>query len=555
MLDAVGASDLSVAELMHFDEDAGLFTFMGQRSLIVDAVAMGLLRKHLIESLGHAGARAILTRFGYAQGRRLWEASRHSFIQADDLEPEKLLRRAVLMLGVGGGGLQDARERDIFGPSGVSIVDSHEAEQHVAHLGRSEEPVCWSICGLISGLASSSRGADYFAFEDRCVARGDATCRVFARTREGWGNEHGEELRYFTPARLDDLLDESIGEITAALRAAERELKQTRARTPKRERDVEPHGMVVRSAIMKGVIDLATRAARVDSTVLITGESGTGKERVARLIHAESARASGPCLAINCGAIAESLLESELFGHARGAFTGASADRGGLFEAANGGTIFLDEVGEMTPGMQTKLLRALQERVVRRVGENRDRAFDARILAATNRELVQEVAAGRFRQDLLYRLKVIEVRLPPLRERRDDVLPLARHLLAEASQRLGRNVKEMSARVADQLLRYAWPGNVRELANAMERSVALAQTKVVELDDLPAEVRAAVPTPDARATEIRRLEDVEQDYILAALDRYDGNQTQTAKHLGIGTATLYRKLKSYGKRVRPGAKR
>ncbi len=553
MLTDVRAADLSISELIHFDEEAALFRFVGQRSIVVDVMAMGLLRKHLIESLGFGGARAVLTRFGYAQGFRLREAVRESFTFDDEREMAKVIGKLVLLRGEARGA-PEMNGEDLFGPRGGTLLDSYEAEQHVMHLGRSDEPVCWSFCGLISGLISAFTDEEYFAFEDRCVARGDAACRVFARTRQGWGDEHHEELRYFTPARLGDLLDASLAQLTSELRAVERAVKQTKARARHRERDVEVGGMVVRSANMHGVIDLAVRSARVDSTVLITGESGSGKERIAQLIHAESARAAGPFLAINCGAIAESLLESELFGHVRGAFTGAATDRLGLFEAANGGTLFLDEIGETAPGMQTKLLRALQERVVRRVGENRDRPFDARILAATNRDLTAEASVGRFRQDLLYRLKVIELKVPPLRDRRDDILPLARHLLAAAASRLGRDVSEITARVADQLLRYRWPGNVRELANAMERSVALAQGKVVELEDLPEEVRSAIPAPDALTSIIRPLDDVEKDYILAALDRNDGNQTQTAKQLGIGTATLYRKLKAYEKGSRAGKK-
>ncbi len=552
MVVPVRADDLTIDELVHFDEEGGTFRFAGQRSLVVDAVAMGLLRKHLIESLGVRGARAVLTRFGYAQGFRLVETVREGLALESEEEQVKALVKLILL---GGDARAGEPGGDLIGTRGVTMVDSYEAEQHVMHLGRSDEPVCWSLCGLISSVATMMTGESYYAFEDRCVARGDAMCRVYARTREGWGAERHEELRYFTPARLDELLDPTIGEISTQLRDIEHALVQTLARTPPRERSSDLHGMIVRSAVMKGVVDLAVRAARVDSTVLITGESGTGKERIARLVHAESARAGGPFLAINCGAISETLLESELFGHARGAFTGASVDRAGLFEAAHGGTIFLDEIGETTPGMQTKLLRALQERVVRRIGENKDRTFNARVLAATNRDLAHEVAEGRFRQDLLYRLKVIEVKLPPLRERRDDVLPLARHLLADASQRLQRNVTEMTPRVADQLLRYGWPGNVRELANAMERSVALAREKVIDADDLPEEVRAAVPTLDTSSSVIRPLEDVEKDYILASLDRNDGNQTQTAKQLGIGTATLYRKLKAYGRTVPAPAKR
>ena len=246
-------------------------------------------------------------------------------------------------------------------------------------------------------------------------------------------------------------------------------------RNPAAGERLDAMGMVARSPAMRQLIDLSQRVAKVDSTVLISGESGTGKERVARMVHNASSRAPGPFIAVNCGAITETLLESELFGHVKGAFTGAMQERPGLFESANGGTLLLDEVGEVSPAMQVKLLRVLQEREIRRVGESTTRAIDVRVLAATNRELTQEIAEGRFRMDLYYRLHVVELPVPPLRKRREDILPLARILLAEAAGRLNRPVSELSARAADQLLRYDWPGNVRELENAMERAVALAQ--------------------------------------------------------------------------------
>jgi two-component system, NtrC family, response regulator HydG len=308
----------------------------------------------------------------------------------------------------------------------------------------------------------------------------------------------------------------------------------------------EPLGIVAHSPSMRQLIDLARRVARVDATVLITGESGSGKERIARLIHDASTRAAGPFIAVNCGAISEALLESELFGHARGAFTGATQDRVGLFEAADGGTLLLDEVGEVSAGMQVKLLRALQEREIRRVGENRTRAVDVRILAATNRDLVTGVAGGEFRQDLYYRLKVVELRVPPLRQRRDDILPLARVLLASAALRMKRKIAGLSPEAADQLLRCAWPGNVRELQNAMERAVALARGGRVELEDLPDDVSQAPPVPVATSGMARPLEQIEKEYIISALELNGGNQTQTAEQLQIGSTTLYRKLKSYG---------
>jgi DNA-binding NtrC family response regulator len=305
--------------------------------------------------------------------------------------------------------------------------------------------------------------------------------------------------------------------------------------------------LVARSRAMKQLIEVARRVARFDSTVLVTGESGAGKERVARLVHEASTRAGGPFVAINCGAITETLLESELFGHARGAFTGATQDRPGLFEAANGGTLLLDEVGEVPPGTQVKLLRALQEREVRRVGENRSRRVDVRIIAATNRDLLHATPGTvPFRQDLYYRLKVVELHVPPLRFRREDVLALARALLLDASARMGRPISGLSTEAEDKLVTYDWPGNVRELQNAMERAVALAQGNTVELEDLPDEVRQAYNPPISPMGRVKPLEAIEREYILAALEFNNGNHTHTAEQLDIGTATLYRKLKSYG---------
>ncbi|MHB8079262.1 MAG: sigma 54-interacting transcriptional regulator, partial [Candidatus Krumholzibacteriia bacterium] len=243
--------------------------------------------------------------------------------------------------------------------------------------------------------------------------------------------------------------------------------------------------------------------------------------------------------------LTESLLESELFGHVRGAFTGAAQDRIGLFEAANGGTLLLDEIGDVSPGLQVKLLRVLQEREIRRVGENRSRPVNVRVMAATNRELTTDIAEGRFRKDLYYRLNVVQLHVPSLRNRREDILPLARVLLAETAARLRRPVTGFTPRAADQLLRYNWPGNVRELENAMERAVALGGGNLLELEDLPEEVRQAIPTPTL-AGPVRALDEIEKDYIMAVLDLNGGNQTRTAEQLGIGSATLYRKLKTYG---------
>jgi len=427
------------------------------------------------------------------------------------------------------------------------LLASYEAEQHLLHFGRSDSAVCWTICGLLSGYVSQTAGKEIYVLEDRCLGQGHAACHILGRTREEWGEEHAEDLAFFDGGRLKESLDVSLSRVTETLRAAEAKLRMHRQALVSVDRNVEePLGIVARSGKMQDVVDLARRVAKVDATVLITGESGVGKERIARLVHDESTRAVGPFIAVNCGAITETLLESELFGHARGAFTGAASDRPGLFEAASRGTLLLDEIGEVSQGMQVKLLRVLQEREIRRVGENKSRPVDVRVLAATNRDLAHRVADGDFRQDLYDRLKVVELHVPPLRDRRDDILPLARLLLAEAAIRMDRKISGLAPGAADQLLRYEWPGNVRELENAMERAVALARGSRVDLEDLPEEIRQAFPKPVVGGETVQLLSEVERDYILAVLELNGGNQTRTAKQIGIGAATLYRKLKKYG---------
>ena len=541
---AMRAEDLDHEELLELDPEGGTIRFAGQRALLLDAVAMGLLRKYLVENFGLTAARTVLTQFGFAHGWRMAEAMQAEFNWNSDDDWQRAGTRIHALEALF---RVEPGSKGPLSKEGVTLLASYEAEQHLLHFGRSDVPVCWTICGLTSGYVSRSSGKEIYVLEDHCTGEGDAACHLIGRTRQEWGDERAEELRFFEPTRLKECLDVSLDRVTETLKAAERKLRAHRRALVRVARGVdEPLGIVANSLAMRQVVDLARRVAKVDSTVLITGESGSGKERIARLVHDESTRAAGAFIAVNCGAITETLLESELFGHARGAFTGATGDRPGLFEAANGGTLLLDEVGEVSSGMQVKLLRALQEREIRRVGENRSRRVDVRVVAATNRDLAHGVAGGAFRQDLYYRLKVVELHVPPLRERRDDVLPLARVLLADAALRMKRKISGLAPGAADQLLRHPWPGNVRELENAMERAVALARGSRVELEDLPEEIRNAFPTPVASRGTVRPLADVEKDYILAALEVNGGNQTQTATQLRIGTATLYRKLKSYG---------
>ncbi len=537
------ATDLDLHELLSFEPGGGVIRFGGERVLLLDAVALGILRRELIDGLGLTAARGILTRFGYAHGRRDAESLRTGFPWANENEWRLAGGRLHMLQGLVV--IEQPPPASALKPEPfVESIwhESYEAEQHLLHLGQADEPVCWTLAGFASGYLSYANGREVYCIEDRCRGKGDPACHLVGRFREDWGAAIEPHLPFYEKTSLDSALEG----VSAALRATERRLRVRRKELARFEPGTEDRsGLVVRSEAMQRVLELARRVARVESTALVTGESGVGKERIARLIHDESPRAARPFVAVNCGAVTETLLESELFGHARGAFTGADRERAGLFEAASGGTLFLDEVGEVSPGMQVKLLRALQEREIRRVGENRPRPVDVRVVAATNRNLADDVAAGRFRQDLYYRLRVIELRVPALRDRPEDVLPLARAFLVETAHRMGRRITGFTPRAADQLLRHEWPGNVREVQNAVEHAVALAAGDRVDVDDLPEELRAAMPRPRPTGR-TRPLEDVEREYILAAVESAGGNRTHAAAELGIGLATLKRKLRRYG---------
>jgi two-component system response regulator HydG len=332
-----------------------------------------------------------------------------------------------------------------------------------------------------------------------------------------------------------------------ALRAENRSLRQEIRR---RERGAgrRPIG---RSKAWLDVLRLAETVAPTESTVLIQGESGTGKEVVARYIHDLSARADGPFLSINCGALPESLLESELFGHVKGSFTGAVKDKTGLFAAAKGGTFFLDEIGETTPSTQVKLLRVLQSREVIPVGATEPISIDTRLLAATNRDLDEEMKRGAFRSDLFYRLNVFALHLPPLRQRRDDIPLLAESFLARAAELRGEAPKRLADGALEAMLEYAWPGNVRELENALERAVILSAGEEIDAAALPVRVteRRAEPIVSERAQANPTLEVIERSYILWVLQNEGGNKSRAADVLGIDPSTLYRKLSRYGVEV------
>jgi DNA-binding NtrC family response regulator len=306
---------------------------------------------------------------------------------------------------------------------------------------------------------------------------------------------------------------------------------------------VEPKTLIGTSPPMLQLYKQIAQLAPTDTTVLITGESGSGKELVARMLHQRSARAAGPFVAVNCGGLAEGLLESELFGHERGAFTGAHAQRRGLFEQAAGGTVFLDEVGDVPLKMQVQLLRVLQEGEVRRVGGDAAIHVDVRVISATNRDLSVEVAEQRLRSDLYYRLNVVALHVPPLRQRGDDIDALARHLVSRHAARLGRPAPEVSPEALARLRAHAWPGNVRELENALARAVAMSSRGVILPEDLPDVVSGRRPTEDAALDRgWPTLPELEQRYVDRVLERCGGNRTDAANILGVDRRTLQRLL-------------
>jgi DNA-binding NtrC family response regulator len=331
-----------------------------------------------------------------------------------------------------------------------------------------------------------------------------------------------------------------LGELSRTLEDAIAERRV--AREPTRASSVgdELTGILAESRAMRAVMELIDRAALCATPILLVGESGTGKELLARALHKKSPRAHGPFLAINCSAIPESLLENELFGHRRGAFTDARDDQRGLFQSAQHGTIFLDEIGDMVPALQGKLLRVLQEKEVHPLGAPAPVPTDVRIVTATHRDLPALVAEGRFREDLLYRVNVIEVRVPPLRERPDDLEPLVRHFLGKLGARIGKPDYSVSEEVMDVLRRHPWPGNVRELENVIERALVLGAGPLITLEDLPDSVRAR-PSRSGRVGG-RRLADVEREHIIRTLRAVAGNKAAAARVLGLDRKTLYRKL-------------
>src|SRR3990167_8861991 len=506
------ASDLKVLELLDFRADEGVIAFHDQRMLLYDADVIGILRRELVETVGPKAARGLLTRFGYADGYRDAQTLKKLFHWES---PEEWHKAGLVLHALEGKALAVKTRLSGLADDGpfeaeIRWENCYETEQHLRHLGPATEPVCWKLAGYVSGYFSACLGDEIYFVETDCCATGHGCCRAVGKRRADWGAELEPHLEYFKAASVQDEIARLEQALRAQRQAASRQKREAERWKSLAQRLQGPHAPVARSRAMRDVFELAERVAPADTTVLLTGESGTGKELGARLLHERSRRAKGPFVAVNCGALPEPLLESELFGHVRGAFTGAVADKKGLFEEASHGTLLLDEIAEAPPAIQVKLLRPLPQP-----------PLPPRHTPATPPP-------------------------PPLRERREDIVPLARLFLERYAAAQGKEIRAMSAEALDLLTGYAWPGNVRELENVLERAVVLATRDRITVADLPPALRGGggllAPGESAGALPLRALE---RRAILAALEQHHGNRTRTAKDLGISLHTLWRKLKAY----------
>jgi DNA-binding NtrC family response regulator len=551
--DSLDRPSLHLAELLDFHPDQGVIRLHEQRVVILSAAAMGLMRKELVDTLGQDTARRVLLRFGFADG---YHDAVNLRARSNWTGPVDGIRAGATLHTLEGIVRADVRHVDYDEETGrfeeeVSWHASYEAEQHVHHFGKSPVPVCWSLVGYSSGFVSACLGTEVYFREIACTGQGQRHCSVIGRDVDSWGTEAEAIRADFQTAslgqeveRLRDAVRTRLKELDRRERLLERRERELNLLRERVNRHAAAKHFVAGSQAMQHVLELAARVAPIDTTVLVCGESGTGKEFIVRLIHDQSPRAAAPFVSINCAALTETLLESELFGHVRGAFTGAVRDKPGLFEVAGKGTIFLDEIGEVAPTVQAKLLRALQEREIRRVGGERGIKVDARVVAATNRDLRAAVEAGTFREDLYFRLGAFIITVPPLRERREDIPPLVHSFLIRAASRMKKDVAAVSADAMSALMNYRWPGNVRELEHAIERAVILANTASIRLRDLPPEItQKSRPRPGDDTLD---LQEQERASIERALERFGGNRRKAAAALNISTVTLWRRMKEYG---------
>lgn len=523
-----------------------------QRMVLIHAEAMGVLRKEMIDTLGMDRARGLLTRMGYASGIHDARMARRMTPNASD--SDLLLMGPKLhtmegMVKVSPLQLEMDISKGIY--RGEFLWEyAFEGEVHKETLGLHTEPVCWIEIGYACGYTSELMGKFIFYKEVECTACGDPHCRIVGKPADEWGDEIEADLRYFEPDSVADHLIELQTQVENLRHVI--------------EQDVGLGDLVGQSPAFQESCEMVKKAASSQVTVLLLGETGVGKEMFARALYKVSDRAAGPFVAVNCAAIPEELIESELFGVEKGAFTGANKSRPGRFERAHGGTLFLDEVGELSASAQAKLLRVLQEGEFERVGDVSTRKVDVRLIAATNVDLGQAVQEGKFRADLYYRLNIYPVMLPPLRERKDDIPLLVDRFLAKHCARHGKKVNGVTDETMKSLMDYNWPGNIRELENVIERGVILAPSgglidahqifpcadpsgrTVKEREEAQQMEKAEISVRDMLDSVLDTelcLDDMESLLIDAAMDKANGNLSHAARLLGLTRPQFAYRLK------------
>jgi len=538
---------------VHFCTETGQIWLHEHRMLLVHAEAQASLRKELIDTLGIERARGLLTRMGYASGVRDAELARTRAENASDREAfmtgpqlhslEGIVRSTPVRLEL------DRAAGTFYGE--FLWENSWEGQWHRHFYGIHTEPVCWTQVGYACGYASAFMGRTILYKEVECVGSGQAGCRIIGKPAEEW-DDAAEQMRYLAPGPLADRIVDLQAQV-----------EQLRARID--EKETLPADMVGVSPGFRGAYALLQQAASSQITVLLLGETGVGKEMFARCLHDSGARREGPFIAVNCAAIPPELVEAELFGVEKGAYTGALVSRQGRFERADGGSLFLDEIGDLPLAAQAKLLRVLQDGQIERLGDQRSRRVRVRLIAATNSDLQQLVREGRFRSDLYYRLNAYQILIPPLRERKEDISVLAKRFLEKYSTLSGKKLRGFTDKAKRALLTYAWPGNIRELENMIERGVILAPGGArIELNHLfsaqPGEParelgldahggldvgrwEAGKGLCEAIFNGVMTLDQLEVMLLETAIDKARGNLSSAARMLGLTRPQFAYRLK------------
>lgn len=527
---------------IQFDVQHGKIWFEENRMLLMHSSIMGYLRKDLYDMLGWERTKRFFIRCGYQAGVR--DAKVTSKLRPNLNEAEAFMAGPQMhgirgMVQVEVNQLQLSHDEHKF-YADFNWHNSFEAEVHVNEFGAADEPACWMLLGYACGYSSFVMGQTIIYQETHCIAQGDPCCRIIGKPLEEWENAD-ELIQFMSP---DPVSDELI-----ALQAELNELKKNIYTDI--EADYTMFNSIGESIAYRKVCDLLKKAAGSKVAVLLQGETGVGKEAFARGIHEASLRQEQPFVAVNCACIPPDLIESELFGVEKGAFTGATQTRIGKFERAHRGTIFLDEVIELSPRAQAALLRMLQEGEFERVGDNQTRKVDVRIVTACNEDLEQAVKDGRFRADLYYRLNIFPVKIPPLRERREDIPLLIQHFLSRFETMYDKKLKGLSDKAKNFVMSYEWPGNIRELENLLERATLLTDhQQEIKLEslfpqhlDLEKKYDSFKPHIDDLLTDNFSLEQFERDIICGAMNKCSHNVSEAARMLGISRATLDYRLK------------